>query len=445
MKLNHLPLTDEKQDILDFNSKAKEIADYINSFPHDIPGAISIIGEWGTGKSTLMNFVENEIDPKRCSLIRFNPWIFSDRNQILHSLFEEIYDCIDNGFTNAKDKFLEYAQKLSKPVTKIATYIGQTAHGVPHQLAVATSEATAEVLGQVTKSIFEKPISKRRKEVENELEIMVTGNQKKIVIFIDEIDRMFPDEVIQIFQAIKSVLDLPGLLFVVAMDNDAINDSLKKTGISRPMDYLQKIFQHNFHLASKYQLKTLFSKVLLPQFEGATYFDDLLYLFDTFVKLKNENFRKLSAKENDDDEKTKNFGAHETIESSLIDSYHNINKALRQYFENPRKFIKLTNYFKLNWESIYIKSKDIISLDKHKLVLQATFVLFVAKFELGSEIDISFYPSKVRYFEETVYIKRCIYHFLDMLTRSDGTGPNLDDIKLILINLSNYPDLFYND
>ncbi len=219
----------------------------------------------------MLNYIEQHLDLHRCSIVRFNPWALSEKEQILFSLFEEIYDCIDNEFTNAKLRFFEYAQKLSKPVSKVATYFAQAYNGIPHQVAALPSEATSEVVGQVTKSIFEKPISKRRKEVEQGLESMVVEDKKKIVIFIDEIDRMYPDKVIQIFQAIKSVLDLPGLLFVVSMDRASINDSLEKVGISRTDDYLHKIFQHNFQIAPRHQLRTLCSHVLLPAMEIGKY------------------------------------------------------------------------------------------------------------------------------------------------------------------------------
>ncbi len=126
---------------------------------------------------------------------------------------------------------------------------------------------------------------------------MVVEDKKKIVIFIDEIDRMFPYKVIQIFQAIKSVLDLPGLLFVVSMDIASINDSLVKVGISLTYDYLLKIFQHNFQIARRHQLRTLCSHVLLLAMKKSANIEGIEYLFETFIQLNKKNYREPTSEE----------------------------------------------------------------------------------------------------------------------------------------------------
>lgn len=74
---------------------------------------------------------------------------------------------------------------------------------------------------------------------------------------IDELDRLFPDEVVTVFQMIKSNLDLPCLFFVVAMDGKVMLDALKTKGVSKPDYYLQKIFQRSCLINTKYQIKTL--------------------------------------------------------------------------------------------------------------------------------------------------------------------------------------------
>lgn len=433
MKINHLPLTELEHDLLNFGPKSKEIARYINDFPYDVPCAISIDGAWGTGKSTMLNYTEKHIDSKKCYIIRFNPWALSDKEQILFSLFEEIYDCIDDGYTNAKNKFFEYAQKLSKPVSKIATYFAQTNSGIPHQVAMTTSEATSDVVSQVTRSFFEKPISKRRNEVEKELKLMVVENKKKIVVFIDEIDRMFPDEVIQIFQAIKSVLDLPGLMFVVAIDRESITDSLLKADIKRPDDYLQKIFQQNFHSAPRHQLKTLCRKVLLPAMEKSSHIKELRYLIDTFVEHNKENYRKPRPEEKEEDA---NYMHLDKIEQRIEKSYLDVYDRMRDRFENPRKFVKLTNYFVLKWDeySEYLKT----TIEDNKVLLQASFLLFVTIFDYGDKLDFNLmdtYPKDDKYLLAVISHLQT-YKLDDFHERKLGVL-----VRNSMMSLSIFPDL----
>ncbi|WP_145409385.1 P-loop NTPase fold protein [Paenibacillus xylanexedens] len=47
---------------------------------------MSIDGAWGTGKSTILNYIEQHLDLHRCSIVRFNPWALSNKEQILFFL-----------------------------------------------------------------------------------------------------------------------------------------------------------------------------------------------------------------------------------------------------------------------------------------------------------------------------------------------------------------------
>ncbi|OMF34759.1 KAP family P-loop NTPase fold protein [Paenibacillus peoriae] len=378
MNINHLPLESVDQDLLNFSLKSKEIAEHINNYSNHIPYAISINGTWGAGKSTMLNFIESNINKDKCAVIRFNPWIILEKEEILFSLFEEIYDCIDNGFTSARKKFLNYAQKLTKPVSKMATYFTQTMNGVPHQAALAVSDSASEAVSQITNTFFEKPISKRKKEIEKELQQMFVQNNKKIVIFIDEIDRMFPEEVIRIFQVIKSVLDLPGLLFVVAMDKESIEDSLTKAGIQKPNDYLQKIFQLSIPIISRYQLRTLSYNLFLCNVDKTPYKEQLKYLFDTFIDLKKQNFLIPVHQEKH------GMYSGETIESRTESIYNRVYNNLRRNYENPRKFIKLANYIMVNWDAYLSEMENSGALNE--LDLQTAFLLFLGNYEYHPEI-----------------------------------------------------------
>ncbi|MRB19199.1 hypothetical protein GH853_32545, partial [Bacillus thuringiensis] len=82
-------------------------------------------------------------------------------------------------------------------------------------MAGTISGDTAQV---VSDSFFdEKPLSKRKTDLNNILDQTLREDGQKIVVMIDELDRLFPDEVVTVFQMIKSNLDLPGLFFIVAM------------------------------------------------------------------------------------------------------------------------------------------------------------------------------------------------------------------------------------
>lgn len=71
----------------------------------------------------------------------------------------------------------------------------------------------------------------------------LTDARKRIVVVIDEVDRLFPDEIVQLFQIIKAVTDLPYVLYVIGFERTAVHSALTKAGIPSPDSYLDKIFQ----------------------------------------------------------------------------------------------------------------------------------------------------------------------------------------------------------
>ena len=134
----YLPLSNIKSDKLHFATKAKEIAKFIESVPNTIPYAVTINGSWGSGKSTMLNFIEGELNTGVCKVVRFNPWMINTKEELILNLFEEVYDCIDKGHTKAKEKFKSYALKISSPLARLATLAVSMSQGylllLRHQL-----------------------------------------------------------------------------------------------------------------------------------------------------------------------------------------------------------------------------------------------------------------------------------------------------------------------
>ncbi|WP_340031330.1 KAP family P-loop NTPase fold protein [Bacillus tropicus] len=257
-ELHYLPLNDIDKDRLGFKEKAEEIAAFINDFSPKLPYCLSINGSWGAGKSTMLNFLETNLDKGKCITVRFNPWMISEREELIRNLFEEIYYAMGEGnFHKAKDKFFKYAEKLVSPLTKVATFATAYLNGITPAAATTMANVTGETVQGIGDLVFDKPLSKRKHELNKIMDETIRADGQKIVIMIDELDRLFPEEVITIFQMIKSNLDLPGFFFVVAMDQEVVFDALKEKGISKPEYYLQKIFQRKYLINTKYQLETL--------------------------------------------------------------------------------------------------------------------------------------------------------------------------------------------
>jgi hypothetical protein len=70
---------------------------------------------------------------------------------------------------------------------------------------------------------------------------------RMLVVFVDDLDRCSPENVFQVFEAMKLYLDAPGFVFVVGYDHNVISDAIlheKKYGEAvKSQDYIEKIVQ----------------------------------------------------------------------------------------------------------------------------------------------------------------------------------------------------------
>ncbi|AMK15494.1 P-loop NTPase fold protein [Methanobrevibacter olleyae] len=85
-------------------------------------------------------------------------------------------------------------------------------------------------------------------DIKSSLKDILKDKKKIIIIIIDDIDRLNPNEVKQIFQLVKSLADFPNIIYILAFDKDYVNFALKDWNIdseeySHSEDFIDKIVQ----------------------------------------------------------------------------------------------------------------------------------------------------------------------------------------------------------
>jgi predicted KAP-like P-loop ATPase len=80
------PVSLQKEDKFQRYSFAKRVAEIVSSGKYNKSLVIGIYGKWGQGKTSVMQFIKNEI-PDNAVTINFNPWQFQDQQQLLNSFF----------------------------------------------------------------------------------------------------------------------------------------------------------------------------------------------------------------------------------------------------------------------------------------------------------------------------------------------------------------------
>ena len=162
---------------------------------------IGLMGEWGSGKTSLLNLTKQNLKNSNIKIIEFNPWLYSSYNQLVEQFLDELINEIKNpGLKGELQKYLLKINKLNLAKT-IATVSIDTIS------AIATSGIINNTLGKIIDSTI-----KSDSEETNLNKIKENVNEKiknyPILCILDDIDRLRKEEIIELFKLIKIMADL---------------------------------------------------------------------------------------------------------------------------------------------------------------------------------------------------------------------------------------------
>lgn len=204
------------------------------------PLVIGLYGTWGVGKTSLMKLIQKNLDAVKTINIYFNLWEHQlDENPAI-SLAHKIADCA--------------GLKSEKEVKKILTLIA-TAFGA-RLLKWSTGLSIFDLLklgNTYEKERFESEEAQLKlKKHFIKLINIATRQQnvtKRLIFFIDDIDRCLPDKTLKLLEALKLFLNIEGCIFFVGVDRRALEQSIRhfyKDVQVKEVDYLDKIIQLPF-------------------------------------------------------------------------------------------------------------------------------------------------------------------------------------------------------
>ncbi len=203
---------------------------------------VGLFGKWGTGKTSIVNIMLSEIDEqqKDCPesekliVVHFEPWNFSNTDQLLSQFFIRL----SGEFRSKGD------ERLAKIGEALETYSDAfdllSAVPLAGSLLGFLGKKGAEAAGsKLKKGSDEKDISKQK-----ELVIKLLQEQSnRILVVIDDIDRLSNEQIRQVFQLVTSVASFPNTIYLLVFDKDIVVKALEKVQEGSGRDYLEKIIQ----------------------------------------------------------------------------------------------------------------------------------------------------------------------------------------------------------
>lgn len=219
---------DDKSFTTDFIAD-KYISSHINAYANELlerlrntdigneAFAVGVAGNWGTGKTTFLKALKSELGTGFVSF-EFTPWNCQSPASIIDDFFSKFRDVLS----------IHVDPFLSKPVSAYARHLNTINRMDPwwafvRNVVLAHSEADTESLKQ-------------------KIADSMRNSHKKIVVLIDDIDRLEQDELFEVLRLVRNTANLPNLLYVVTYDKDYVVNLLTNKGISSPDLYLEKIF-----------------------------------------------------------------------------------------------------------------------------------------------------------------------------------------------------------
>lgn len=237
-----VPGDDPLQDVLGYAPIAKNIAKSICRMAPPEGLVLAIYGPWGSGKSTCLNYIEKyiglESNQNKPIILRFNPWWFSGHEDLAEFFIEELGEAFSVG-----SKHLKKAGKLLKDlaacVADSPVPINIGAFGVS-----VNSKDVAKAAGERMSGKTDVPTLKRK------IGEKITLSGERVLIIIDDIDRLTSDEIRHLFKTIKALGDFRNVIYLLAFDKEVVSAAVStmQGSTGSGSEYLDKIVQVPFEL-----------------------------------------------------------------------------------------------------------------------------------------------------------------------------------------------------
>lgn len=241
------PIEYGKDDILGRRPFSKQLAKAILSLDRRDNITIGLYGKWGTGKTSIINMTIEEIKSLANSMtkdsspivIKFEPWNFVDANNLISQFFKFLRSELNPNdkserLENVGEALEEYSEAIE--FAEAIPVVGKYASLIKHTMSFAGKRLKNET------TQFNVLLTKEK--LSNALE----KQKKKIVIIIDDIDRLSNDQIRLIFQLVSSVAGLPNLIYLLSMDKEIVVRALESVQKCDGNAYLEKIVQIPFEI-----------------------------------------------------------------------------------------------------------------------------------------------------------------------------------------------------
>lgn len=231
------PSSNPKDDLFGHAPFAESLANSICRYPGNDGLVLALYGPWGSGKSTVLSYVRHFLEQlpetEQPVVVDFNPWWFSGQENLARAFLGQLQAVLP---------------ARSEKFKKLGDLLGDFAEGVGGLIDLSGMTGGAgskfgKLIGMVTKS---KP--KDVPALKSKISSILRDAGKRILVVVDDIDRLTPEETRQLFTVIKALGDFPNVVYLLAFDREVAAQAIEQQSGMPGERYLEKIIQVPFEL-----------------------------------------------------------------------------------------------------------------------------------------------------------------------------------------------------
>lgn len=239
-------ITNATQDRLDRGPFAVRAADLIRTIGDASPSSVAgLIGPWGSGKTSVLALINERLaGDDRWTVVDFNPWELSDVASLVREFLTTLTSAMGDN-RPARDAVSKYARKLA-PFAGLIPMVGDAA-------SKAIEATGGLLLGDTSLAAARADLTKA-----------LAKAKTRILVMIDDVDRLQADELTTVLKLVRLVGRLPSISYVLAYDESTLLDVLAGTEVGggsrrRALAYLDKIVQLRLDLppVSTYRIRAM--------------------------------------------------------------------------------------------------------------------------------------------------------------------------------------------
>jgi hypothetical protein len=241
-------------DLLGFDDQVVDLCDIVSDRTL-LPVTVGLLGDWGSGKSSLLKMAADRLRSGGSLVVEFSPWRIEQYDDVKSAFLDAVVSAVEAALGPEKpeqDGKVKAAFAAVRQLHKKVRWMRVAGLAAKH-LVTMTAPTLEELDGLLVKDAGT-PVATTAsvaRDFHDEFRDLVSNLEQAIVVLVDDLDRCLPEQVLDVLQAIRLFLAVPGTAFVLATDERVVRDAVRirypqattTSETDLPQEYLEKIIQ----------------------------------------------------------------------------------------------------------------------------------------------------------------------------------------------------------